>query len=65
MTATVLIPVGLGLIGFFEPRSLGANILFLSLLAKSTAGRRVRQALVFAATRSLFLGILGGTSRGT
>lgn len=62
MTATVLIPLGLGLIGFFEPCSLGANILFLNLLAKSTAGLRVRQALVFAATRSLFLGLLGGAA---
>lgn len=62
MTVTVLIPLGLGLIGFLEPCSLGANILFLNLLAKSTAGRRVRQALVFAATRSLFLGLLGGAA---
>lgn len=55
----VLLPIGLGLLGFVEPCSLGANILFLNLLAKADAGRRVGEALVFTATRSLFLGVLG------
>lgn len=59
MTGTFLLPIGLGLLGFLEPCSLGANILFLNLLAKADAGRRVREALVFTATRTLFLGLLG------
>lgn len=59
LTSAVAIPIGLGLLGFFEPCSLGANILFLNLLAKADAGRRVREALVFTATRTLFLGLLG------
>ncbi len=59
MTSTVLLPIGLGLLGFLEPCSLGANILFFNLLAKADAGRRVREALVFTATRILFLGLLG------
>lgn len=59
MTSLVLLPIGLGLLGFLEPCSLGANILFLNLLAKADAGRRVREALVFTATRTLFLGLLG------
>src|SRR3970282_1080334 len=60
VTSAVAIPIGLGLLGFFEPCSLGANILFLNLLAHADAGRRVRQALVFTATRAIFLGLLGG-----
>ena len=59
MTSTVLLPIGLGLLGFVEPCSLGANLLFLNLLATSGTARKVREALVFAATRSLFLGLLG------
>lgn len=59
MISTVLLPIGLGLLGFLEPCSLGANILFLNLLAGAEAGRRVREALVFTATRALFLGLLG------
>lgn len=55
----MLLAIGLGLLGFLEPCSLGANILFLSLLARADAGRRVREALVFTATRVLFLGLLG------
>lgn len=59
MTTTVLLPIGLGLLGFLEPCSLGANILFLNLLAKADAARRVRETLVFTGTRALFLGLLG------
>jgi len=60
VTSVVLLPFAFGLIGFFEPCSLGANILFLNLLAHAEAGRRVRQVLAFTATRALFLGLLGG-----
>jgi cytochrome c-type biogenesis protein len=59
MTSTILLPIGLGLLGFLEPCSLGANLLFLNLLAKADTVRRVREALVFTATRALFLGLLG------
>ncbi len=55
-----MLPIGLGLLAFVEPCSLGANLLFLNLLAKSAVGRKVREALLFAVTRSLFLGLLGG-----
>jgi cytochrome c-type biogenesis protein len=59
MTTTVLLPIALGLLGFLEPCSLGANILFLNLQAKVETARRVREALVFTGTRALFLGSLG------
>lgn len=57
--STVLLPVGLGLLGFLEPCSLGANILFLNLQAKLDTARRVGEALVFTGTRALFLGTIG------
>ena len=57
--SAILLPIGLGLLGFFEPCSLGANLLFLTLLANTDGSRKVREALAFAATRSLFLGVLG------
>lgn len=60
MVSTVLLPIGLGLLAFVEPCSLGANLLFLNLMAKSVTGRKMREAVLFAATRSLFLGLLGG-----
>lgn len=60
--SAILLPIGLGLLGFFEPCSLGANILFLNLLAKSDAGHRMREALVFTGTRALFLGLLGAVA---
>ncbi len=59
MISTVLLPIGLGLLGFLEPCSLGANILFLNLLSGVDTSRRVREALVFTGTRALFLGVLG------
>jgi cytochrome c-type biogenesis protein len=59
VASTVLLPIGLGLLGFLEPCSLGANILFLNLLAGAEGWRRVREAAVFTATRALFLGLLG------
>jgi cytochrome c-type biogenesis protein len=62
MTASVWLPLGLGLLGFFEPCSLGANLLFLDLLARRGVGRRVREAIVFTATRALFLGLLGAAA---
>jgi cytochrome c-type biogenesis protein len=59
MTTTVLLPIALGLLGFLEPCSLGANILFLNLQAEVETARRVREAVVFTGTRALFLGTLG------
>ncbi len=55
----VIIPVLFGLIGFVEPCSLGANILFLSQIAGREAAVRRAEAIAFALTRALFLGIIG------
>lgn len=54
------IPLGFGLIGFFEPCSMGTNFLFLAYLRSRSAGERVGHALAFVLSRSFFLGLLGG-----
>lgn len=59
VTSFLLLPIALGLLGFVEPCSVGASLLFL----KSTEGnaRRIKllQAGVFALTRIGFAGALG------
>ncbi|MFQ5693285.1 MAG: cytochrome c biogenesis CcdA family protein [Nitrospinota bacterium] len=53
------IPIGLGLIGFVEPCSMGANLIFLTYLRERPAAGRLRHAMTFILSRSLFLGVLG------
>ncbi len=59
LAGLVLLPIGLGLIGFLEPCSIGANMLLMGYLETRPAAERVRQILVFLATRALFIGALG------
>ena len=53
-----LIPIAFGLIGFFEPCSVGANIIFLGYLQARKAGK-IFEAIKFTITRALFLGLIG------
>ncbi len=57
--STVLLPVGLGLLGFIEPCSLGTTLLVVKQLEGSSAGRKLTQVGVFAAMRSVLVGLLG------
>jgi cytochrome c-type biogenesis protein len=55
----VLLPVGLGLLGFVEPCLLGSTLIVVKHLeGKSTAGK-VAQVSIFAGTRAVFIGLLG------
>lgn len=54
----ILIPIAFGLLGFVEPCSIGANIIFLGYL-DSRAGSRTLEAVKFTITRALFLGLIG------
>ena len=54
-----LLPVGLGLFGFVEPCSLGATLLFIKAMEDRSAGVKLTQVSVFAATRAAFMGLLG------
>jgi cytochrome c-type biogenesis protein len=56
---TVLFPAGLGLLGFIEPCSIGASLLFIKYLEGKDATHQIVQVGVFAATRALFMGGLG------
>jgi len=54
-----LLPLGLGLLGFIEPCSIGSSLLFLKYVDGQTVGEKVMQTVVFALTRAGFMGSLG------
>jgi cytochrome c-type biogenesis protein len=58
-TQLAILPIGLGLLGFIEPCSLGSTLLFVKLLEAQTAAGKLAQTLVFALTRAAFVGALG------
>jgi len=51
--------VGLGLLGFVEPCSIGANMVFLGHLREKGKGTRLRETAKFALSRSVVLGLFG------
>ena len=55
----LLLPLGLGLLGFIEPCSIGASLLFLKSVEGNPPAVKVMQATVFTLTRALFIGTLG------
>ncbi|CAN5806600.1 hypothetical protein BH24GEM1_BH24GEM1_20550 [soil metagenome] len=55
----IVLPAGLGLLGFIEPCTMGTNLLFIQYLERMDRIARVRQALVFTASRATFMGLLG------
>lgn len=54
----LLLPVGLGLLGFVEPCSLGATLIFVTMLDGRPAATKVAQVGIFTVTRAAFLGLL-------
>lgn len=59
METLLLLPIGLGLLGFIEPCTMGSNLLLIKHLERRPQRDRLVQMLVFAATRALFMGLLG------
>jgi cytochrome c-type biogenesis protein len=55
----VVLPVGLGLLGFVEPCSIGSSLVFIKYVEGQSAAIRIAQVGVFALTRALFIGVLG------
>jgi len=51
----VVVPVALGLLGFIEPCSIGASLLFLKSVEGNSPAVKVMQASVFTLTRALFI----------
>ncbi len=54
----ILVPIAFGLLGFVEPCSIGANILFLGYL-QTRERSKVFEAVKFTITRAIFLGLIG------
>lgn len=55
----VVLPVGLGLLGFIEPCSIGSSLVFIKYLEGKNASAKFMQVGVFTLTRALFMGVLG------
>ena len=55
----LFLPLGLGLLGFIEPCSIGSSLLFVQYVDGKTAAVKVAQAVRFTATRALIVGLLG------
>jgi len=55
----LILPIGLGLVGFLEPCSMGTNLLFAKYVEGKDRAARLTQVGVFTITRGLFLGALG------
>ena len=62
LSAFLIFPLALGLLGFVEPCSIGSSLLFLKSVEGNPAAVKVMQAAVFAATRALFIGALGAAA---
>lgn len=55
----VLLPVGLGLLGFIEPCTMGSNLLLVKYLERRPPKKRRAQLTLYILTRSLLMGMLG------
>ena len=55
----VLLPIGLGLLGFIEPCSIGSTVLFIKYLEGKSSGEKVLQTGTFTLARALLMGLLG------
>lgn len=58
--AGLLLPIGLGLLGFVEPCAIGSTLVFIKLMEGRPAAAKLGQVLSFALARALFTGLLGG-----
>lgn len=59
LTSLVFLPIGLGLLGFIEPCSLGSTLIMVKHLEGKSAANKLAQIGVFAAVRAVFIGLLG------
>ncbi|OGA50319.1 MAG: hypothetical protein A3G25_16655 [Betaproteobacteria bacterium RIFCSPLOWO2_12_FULL_63_13] len=55
----VALPIGLGLVGFIEPCSIGSSLIFIKTLEGKNASSKLTQVGVFMSTRALAMGALG------
>ena len=55
----LILPLGLGLLGFVEPCSIGSSLLFIKMVEGRPVATKIMQAVVFTLTRAVFIGLLG------
>ena len=55
----VVLPMGLGLLGFVEPCSIGSSLMFIKYIERKDAAVKVAHVSVFTVTRAVFIGLLG------
>src|SRR5258708_712744 len=58
-TKLVLFPIGVGLLGFIEPCSIGSKLIFVKHVEGRDATSKLAQVGAFAGTRAVFIGLLG------
>ena len=59
LTNLVVLPVGLGLLGFVEPCSIASTLVFVKSIEGKNPASKLAQVGVFALTRAVFIGLLG------
>lgn len=59
LPALIILPLALGLLGFVEPCSMGANLLFLKTLEERPWRSKLAAASLFTLVRALVIGALG------
>jgi cytochrome c-type biogenesis protein len=59
LTSLLVVPLGLGLLGFIEPCSIGSTMVFIKHLEGRDAPAKLAQLAIFAITRALLIGLLG------
>lgn len=59
LTSTVLLPFGLGLLGFVEPCTIGSSLIFVKHMEGRNASGKLAEVSLFALTRAFFIGALG------
>lgn len=59
LQALIFLPIGLGLLGFIEPCTIGGHLLFLDTQKDRSAGEKLRAVAVFIIIRSLTAGAFG------
>lgn len=58
----LILPIGLGLLGFVEPCSIGSTLVFVNYLEGKTFADKLAQVGIFAVTRAVLIGTLGAVA---
>lgn len=60
LQTVILLPIGLGLLGFIEPCTIGGHLLFLDTQTSRSRSGKIAAVLVFLVVRSTVAGLFGG-----